>query len=882
MKAKLLRLFLVSLLVAFIGASVDYFFELESNFGLKWLFKIRGTRPTSEQILILAIDEKSEQELDVDNDLKNWRRFHSVVVDQLDKANAGLIVFDLQFIQAQPEYDQDFARSIRSAGNVMIVDCIQKLRRGAEDFFGREQCSKNYLEPSVTRSGSTREALSEQIVAMRKIMATPNIASAALDHAPFYLIKDVPNSPVRESWLFYDNLAGMPSLPVLIWAHFLDLAEKNRGYPFELNFSEQLSRQRQSCLGNPRITDKSKSEFSELPNNAKALICGSDTVILNYYGPPRQFKMESYTDAFHGRLGSLNGKIVLIGKTNTKFTNSDVDAFYSPYSTDHLGKMSGVEIMATQLNNLLDNSFVTTPIPSIIAYLLFTLIVLLLLDRIGNINGLLLSGIWTVTYIAFALFMFSAHAVWFPIAIPLIVILPLTWMLALAQYRHAILIDNQHLKRFDQLTNLPNRSTFNEVLQHEVKTGESDNCFSCLLLINLDNFKFLNETLGHHNGDLLIKLAAQRLKELANSKMHLARISGGEFVLLLTALPPEFELAREQAETMANNIWHLFQNPFNLNDKHLHFTASIGVVLFKNSECHVHDLIKRADIAANYAKNLGRNTWQFFIPEMEVVLQRKNLLRSCLRNALSENQLILYFQAQLFEDNMEGAEVLLRWDHPDIGFISPVEFIPVAEESGIIVEIGYWVLETACRHLTEWEGDPDLKNLVLAVNVSAHQFSEENFVACVADICHKTKVNPHKIKLELTESAIVGDIFELVSKIKDLKAIGIKISLDDFGTGYSSLAYLSRLPLDQLKIDQSFVRNITEDSTDAAIAKNIIDLANTLNLNVIAEGVETQAQMNYLNTLGCRCFQGYLVSKPLPVEQFVNLVLSHATLKLAE
>jgi EAL domain-containing protein (putative c-di-GMP-specific phosphodiesterase class I) len=281
--------------------------------------------------------------------------------------------------------------------------------------------------------------------------------------------------------------------------------------------------------------------------------------------------------------------------------------------------------------------------------------------------------------------------------------------------------------------------------------------------------------------------------------------------------------------------------------------------------------MRQADIALHKAKSLGKNTIQFFDPKMQEEVNLRAQIEHELQGAVAGKQLLLYYQVQLDNDGLPfGAEALLRWMHPERGLVSPALFIPIAESSGLIVEIGNWVLETACRQLQDWESEPNAQHLILAINVSAHQFGLHDFVDTVEHMLKRYRIDPSRLKLELTESVIVSEIGEVVKKMHALKALGVRISLDDFGTGYSSLTYLKRLPIDQLKIDQGFVRDIVSDPGDAVMVKTIIEMAKNFGLNVIAEGVETQAQYAFLQEHGCMAYQGYLFGKPVPIASFME------------
>ena len=422
---------------------------------------------------------------------------------------------------------------------------------------------------------------------------------------------------------------------------------------------------------------------------------------------------------------------------------------------------------------------------------------------------------------------------------------------------------------YDQLTALPNRTLLLDRLNQTLAVSSRNGEYGALLFIDLDNFKTLNDTQGHDIGDMLLKQVASRLTLVVREGDTVARLGGDEFVLVLPGLSADEADAAAAAETVAEKILASLNHPYQLDDVLHHSGASIGVTLFRGDIVSIDDLMKQADLAMYKSKQAGRNRARFFDPTLESAVKERVLLESDLRQALTQNQLLLHYQPQVAGiRQLTGAEVLVRWQHPTRGMVSPADFIPLAEETGLILPLGHWVLETACTQLTRWAGQPALAHLTVAVNVSARQINHTDFVDQVLSILDSTGANPQQLKLELTESVLVENIQDIIDKMFALKAKGVGFSLDDFGTGYSSLSYLKRLPLDQLKIDQSFVRDVLIDPNDAAIAKTVIALAQSLGLGVIAEGVETAAQLDFLTTSGCHAYQGYFFSRPLPLQGF--------------
>jgi len=427
----------------------------------------------------------------------------------------------------------------------------------------------------------------------------------------------------------------------------------------------------------------------------------------------------------------------------------------------------------------------------------------------------------------------------------------------------------KNLAFYDHLTDIPNRRLLLERLQHAQVSSAHNDRTGALLFIDLDNFKAINDTLGHDMGDLLLKKAARRLVACLREGDSVARLGGDEFVVLLEDLNGHVLEAAAETEAVAENIQSVLGQPYRLATHDYLSTASIGVTLFQGHRQSIEELMKQADIAMYQAKRAGRNVLRFFDREMQNAVTARAMLEHELRGALEKKQFRLYYQVQV--DHMLrplGAEVLLRWEHPERGVVSPSEFIQVAEETDLIVPIGQWVLEAACAQLKAWQENPLTRHLELTINVSAKQFRRAGFVELMQTIVRKYGLNPMSLKLELTESVLLDDIEGAIVTMDALRQSGIRFSLDDFGTGYSSLQYLKRLPLAQLKIDQSFVRDIATDSNDAAIVRTIIAMAQSMNLGVIAEGVETEEQRQHLLNHGCTHYQGYLFGRPVPVEQF--------------
>ena len=431
----------------------------------------------------------------------------------------------------------------------------------------------------------------------------------------------------------------------------------------------------------------------------------------------------------------------------------------------------------------------------------------------------------------------------------------------------------QKLAFYDALTNLPNRRLLMDRLHQALAISDRDAHYGAVLFMDLDHFKTLNDTKGHDIGDLLLIEVSKRLESCLREGDTVARLGGDEFVVVLEALSMNSSDAARQAEMVAEKIHTELNRPYQLKDYSHSTTPSIGIVLFNGHLNSIDDLLKFADIAMYQAKTAGRNTIRFYDPEMQTVIEQRASLEAELRLAIEQQQFRLYYQIQVDSQRRPlGAEVLLRWEHPQRGLVSPLHFIPLAEETGLILPIEKWVLRTACEQLKIWQKDKLTCDLTLAVNVCGLQFSQDDFVDQVKHILLESGADPTKLKLEMTESMMLENIEDIIGKMNELKLFGLSFSLDDFGTGYSSLQYLKRLPLDQIKIDQSFVRDINTDHNDDAIVQTIIAMTDALGFNVIAEGVETGVQHAFLEQCGCHAFQGYLFSKPIPIEQFEVLL----------
>lgn len=426
----------------------------------------------------------------------------------------------------------------------------------------------------------------------------------------------------------------------------------------------------------------------------------------------------------------------------------------------------------------------------------------------------------------------------------------------------------ERLAFYDSLTGLPNRRLLHERLDRGLVASEERGQIGAIVLIDLDNFKSLNDTLGHDLGDQLLVSVSVRLRQIVRAQDTVARLGGDEFVLLLESLGGSLTEARRNAETLGRNLLQRLSHPYHLADRQIYSTPSLGITLFAGGSSKLDDLLRQADMAMYEAKAQGRNTLSFFEPEMQAHTSANAQLQSDLHRALERCELLLHYQPILDRKRrIIGVESLVRWQHPEMGMVSPARFIPVAEQCGLILPLGDWVLEQTCRRLVAWAAHPSTADLFAAVNISARQLSQPDFVVKVLETVRRTGASPSRLKLELTESMFLLDVEGVIEKMAALKRHGIGFSLDDFGTGYSSLCYLQRLPLDRLKIDKSFVSDLPDNANSATIGAAIIGLAHNLGLQVIAEGVENQEQWQFLLEGQCDAFQGYLFAPPLPVEE---------------
>jgi len=431
--------------------------------------------------------------------------------------------------------------------------------------------------------------------------------------------------------------------------------------------------------------------------------------------------------------------------------------------------------------------------------------------------------------------------------------------------RQEALREIRQIALHDALTGLPNRKHLMDMLEQALNRARHEQGAGALLFIDLDNFKTINDTLGHDKGDQLLAQAARRLRQCVRSGDMVGRLGGDEFVVLLEGLGTVPAQLNRQARRVARNILSALSAPYHIDGYTYENSSSIGVAAFLGGGETVGELMKQADMAMYQAKAAGRNGVCFFDRRMQADMMARALLEMDLRQALAQEDFALYYQPQSDSlGQVTGVEALVRWRHARMGLVSPLQFIPVAEETGLIVQLGQWILQRACERLAAWAGSPETARLTMSVNISAREFRHPRFVEQVQETLLRTGADPSRLKLELTESLMVEDIKGTIAKMESLRQLGIGFALDDFGTGYSSLSYLKRLPLEQIKIDRSFILDATLSRTGGAIVHSIFQLGRDLGLTVVAEGVENEAHLDFVLKHGCECYQGYFFSAPLP------------------
>lgn len=425
---------------------------------------------------------------------------------------------------------------------------------------------------------------------------------------------------------------------------------------------------------------------------------------------------------------------------------------------------------------------------------------------------------------------------------------------------------------YDPLTGLPNRRLLQERLKEEIALTHRQGNTGALIFLDLDNFKPINDSLGHDAGDQLLIQVSNRLKKSIRESDMVARLGGDEFIALLGHLDYDMSIAARSAEKVAQTILNEINKPYEIKGHTLHVTPSIGITLFPAEDDTPDILLKQADSAMYRAKETGKNSIHFFHPAIQEAADFRAQIENELRKALDDEEFELYFQPQIDSNNqIIGAEALIRWQHPTRGTVLPNEFITIAEESALIIDIGNWVIESACKHLANWS-TKNGESPLLSINISPRQFRQSDFISNIDHTLNRYKIDHNKLMIELTETILFEDIDDTISKMHAIRSLGVRFSVDSFGSGYSSIAYLQKLPLEQLKIDQNLTKNIDQNTNNAAIVETIITMGRNLNLNVVAKGIETEAELNFLKHKNCHQFQGYYFYKPLPANQFKQLL----------
>jgi adenylate cyclase len=446
MKRHFHRAITIAFITFLLGSGIDYLTNLESTLGLDTLFQLRGVRPPPPEVVVVAMDETSETRLGMGQDLTRWRSFHAKLIQELHRQGAALVVFDLQFIAPHSDDDPAFATAMQVAGNVLVTDCVQKLLRGVEDFYGRDECSESNQEPFVQKEGIQKQPLSDQLIVFRLIKSP--LAQSALDHAPFYLTNDAENPTVREGWTFLNSLAEVPTLPVVTWLYYLQRSNALQGItqPNAL-FSSWLTEQRRQCASDLYETKNSPAK-SALENRIGQLTCLGDSRYLDFYGPPQTLRMESYSNVYEGKVADLKGKVVFVGKANRKFSPGKTDYFQTPFTDTHSGKMAGVEIMATQFANLLEGRFIESPFPPSLLLVMFGLLIGLLLAQFAGLSGIAATLMVSGVYVGLAVWSFNRSGLWLPIAVPLLIQLPVSWFISLLWSRRDLLNERKRILAF--------------------------------------------------------------------------------------------------------------------------------------------------------------------------------------------------------------------------------------------------------------------------------------------------------------------------------------------------------------------------------------------------------------------------------------------------
>ena len=786
---------------------------------------------SAERVVIVTIDEKSLLELG------RWpwsRRTHANMLDVLTESGASAVGFDILFLEeekADPESDVSFAEAIQRNGNVVLA-----------------------VAPKATHvENEIQESLPLPLLAE---------SAAALGHVDFELDEDGIGRR-----LFLNAGLGDARWPAM------GLALGRLASPAMVNnYSVDTS-------GTASVLPTGKENGESFENHASPVIqdsdgwTRSDPLLILFAGPPGHFLHVSFIDVLQRRVDPevFRDRIVLVGSTATGLG----DAISTPSTGAHV-RMHGVEVNANVVETLLSGNGIVPlgyyfqTLLTIVLVITATLLVFLPPAKFAPL-GLLLSLAATVIT---SLFMFAFLNLWFP-PVSVLIVLVFSYFCGIwfnlqssTRSTHQLSEQLKQHEQRDPVTQLPNRAMFHQLVQKAIYSARDVDRTLGVMVIHIGRLKTVNDRLGFACGDRLLQMVAERIKHIAGNESQVARLSGGEFGVLV-----ERHRSSTSMKPLGNQLVQLLQRPFIVEESQFLIPPSIGVTLYSSESEDAETLISNAYSAMRQAKDDRHNRLQFFSANLRKETLKRYDLEQALTQALMNNELEVYYQPQVLAEygRIVGVEALLRWNNDQLGSISPEEFIPVAEATGLIIPIGNWVLEQACIQAQQWR-DQNIGVIRMAVNLSAVQFVDLHLVENVRQALEKTGLPPSLLELEVTEGSLIGDLDIASDTLSALKEMGVGLSIDDFGTGYSSLSYIKRLPIDRIKIDRSFVRDIgaSEESSDITLA--IIEMAHKLKLKVVAEGVETQRQQDFLSGHHCEELQGYYFGRPVPAKELTTLL----------
>lgn len=789
-------------------------------------------RPAPTDILIIAIDDQSL------NELGRWpwsRRRHAQLLEELSSTGVKIIGFDILF--SEPDVND-------SEGDALFAAALARNKRVVLPV-AYERLSKMGLTEVLPLPSMTQSA-------------------AGLGHVEIPLDVDG-----VQRGLFLKAGLAVPDWPAFV--------------------SVMLAQAGRQSEDSPRVEEREdpppgrfESEKNKVTSPSPYAWTGDQFVLISFSGPPGHFERVSYADVIQGRISRerFRDKYVLVGMT--------ASGFAPRFSTPVAGlsrQMPGVEVHANALDALRSGLvfYRLELMWRFLITLVFILSPVLFYFYLPPKGAFIATGVVLLMTVLMSALLLWVYKLWIPPAVPLLAVslcLPVLSWVRLENVSQALFREKErarvtlHSLEFqvthDSLTALPNRYLLFDRLKHAIQKAQRNQQQLALLFLDLDDFKKVNDGYGHFTGDSLLMKVVDRLKVIARAEDTIARLGGDEFVVVLENLVNE-----EVSVTVAQKILEALKVPFLLNGHEFFVGGSIGISLYPRDGEDPETLLKNADTAMYRAKDTGRNIFQFYTRDMNVRLVKRLVMEEDLRRAIKQEEFEVYYQLLMgvVEKQITGVECLLRWRHPEHGLIPPLDFIPLAEETGLIIPIGEWVLRTACRQARYWMqlGFPMLR---VAVNLSPRQFSQKHFTEMVARILNETKLEARALGFEITEGIIMKNVESGIKILQTLKSMGVHLSIDDFGTGYSSLSYLKSFPIDQLKIDQSFVRDITTDLNDAAISQAIIAMAHSMKLLVTAEGVETQAQAAFLELNGCDEMQGYYFCRPVSQDELTEMLIA--------